>query len=157
MSSLKDAELESFRQAFNRVASSSGGKLNEQGMRQFLMEFDIDGSFAPAIMQICCEDMSESVEFDQIRKFVDTLMEGNLRSFFRVWFDAIDSNKDGALAKDDLVKFSKSLNDNMTEADAEKIISMCDTNCDGKVDFDDFWRWYKMEHGIQEPGEIPTS
>ena len=126
--------------------------LTEEGLRSLLLDFEMDESFAPAMLRILMDQNSktESVEFDSLIKFFKVLTSGNIKEFFKLLFSAIDVNGDGTLGPDDLVQFATLVNDALTRQEALSIVQQCDMNSDGKVGFDDFWKWYKTEHGIDD-------
>jgi Ca2+-binding EF-hand superfamily protein len=126
-------------------------------MKALLHEFEIDTSFAPAMMRILNgQRASGAVEFDQLRDFLTTLVSRNTHNFLKMLFEAIDIDKDGYLQKDDVVGFAKLMNDNMDEEDAKRIVRLCDNDGDGKLRFDEFWKWYRMEHGVVDGAASPS-
>ncbi len=53
-------------------------------------------------------------------------------------FDVMDANKDGVVTKDELKNLLKGLGEDVTDEVVDEMISIADTNHDGKVDFDEF-------------------
>ena len=50
----------------------------------------------------------------------------------------MDANKDGVVTKDELKTLLKGLGEDVTDEVVDEMISIADTNHDGKVDFDEF-------------------
>ena len=50
----------------------------------------------------------------------------------------IDVNKDGYLSKEEFGTMLKSLNDNISEEEIEKMMNVVDENGDGKIQFEEF-------------------
>ena len=53
-------------------------------------------------------------------------------------FDVMDANKDGFVTKDELKSLLKGLGEDVTDEVVDEMISIADTNGDGKVEFDEF-------------------
>lgn len=155
-----EAQVAELRKLFEQNDDDRDGKLNEDELRKLLLDFEIDESFAPAMLRILVRKSSSSgdgkpeanagAEFDDIMNFFQVLLSGDLREFFKQLFTAIDMNGDGELGMEDLQAFARMVNDNLTDQDAQQILEQCDVNGNGKVRFDDFWKWYKDGHGLQD-------
>ena len=144
-------QIKALRELFEQDADGKG-RLDMNGLRKLLVDFDIDESFAPAMLRVLSgSDKGNGIQFEDMLKFFEVIMSGNLKGFFRQLFKAIDTNGDGSLCSDDLKAFGELINDPLTQQDADLIRDECDMNGDGKVNFDDFWKWYKTQHGLTEP------
>lgn len=53
-------------------------------------------------------------------------------------FEALDLDKDGFLSVNDFAKGSKKVNPDLCEADAIRLFVMIDSDCSGKLDYDQF-------------------
>ena len=53
-------------------------------------------------------------------------------------FDVMDANKDGVVTKEELKSLLKGLGEEVTDEVVDEMISVADTNHDGKVDFEEF-------------------
>ena len=53
-------------------------------------------------------------------------------------FDVMDANKDGFVTKDELKNLLKGLGEDVTDEVVDEMISIADTNGDGKVEFEEF-------------------
>ena len=53
-------------------------------------------------------------------------------------FDVMDANKDGFVTKDELKNLLKGLGEDVTDEVVDEMITIADTNGDGKVEFDEF-------------------
>ena len=53
-------------------------------------------------------------------------------------FDAMDTNKDGEITKDELKTLLSGLGAEVTDEHCDEMIAMCDANGDGKVNFEEF-------------------
>ena len=145
---LNEEQTEKLRSIFAQNDIDKNGKLYEPELRKLLSEFDIDESFAPALLRIFVgtNNVSNGVTFENLLEFFNVLMSGNIEDFFQMLFNAMDSNNDGGIDMNDLITFSGMVGDKLTDEDAKEIIEQCDLNKDGKVQFDDFWRWYCATH-----------
>ena len=146
-------------------------KLGENEIRLLLNEFEIDESFAPALRLILsnsqCEDKDEEngdysktkidAAADIIINFFNILTSGEIKDFFRMLFKAIDRDNDGELDVKDINYFGNLVGENISEEEAKDIMQS-DINNDGKVAFEDFWRWYQNQRGFSEdPAENSPS
>ena len=52
-------------------------------------------------------------------------------------FDVMDANKDGFVTKDELKNLLKGLGEDVTDEVVDEMISIADTNGDGKVEFEE--------------------
>ena len=151
---LNEEQTQKLHNIFKQNDIDKNGKLSEPELRKLLSEFDIDESFAPALLRIFVgtkkdqenSDVSSGVSFENLLEFFNVLISGNVESFFRMLFNAMDTNNDGGIDMNDLIFFSGLVGDKLTNEDANDIIEQCDLNNDGKVQFDDFWRWYCSTH-----------
>lgn len=159
-----ETQVDELKKLFDQNDVDRDGKLNESELRKLLLDFEIDESFAPAMLRILIRKDADSgnpaasghheanvgAKFEDIMNFFQVLLSGDLREFFKQLFAAIDMNGDGELGMEDLQAFARMVNDNLTDQDAQQIIEQCDVNRNGKVKFDDFWKWYKDLHGLTE-------
>lgn len=151
---LNEEQTEKLREIFKQNDIDGNGRLSEPELRVLLSEFDIDESFAPALLRIFVgtkkdkenSDVANGVSFENLLEFFKVLISGNIRDFFRMLFNAMDTNNDGGIDVNDLISFSGLVGDKLTDEDANDIIEQCDLNKDGKVQFEDFWKWYCSTH-----------
>lgn len=147
-----EEQVREFQNLFETIDLEHKGFLNEAELRQLLLEFEIDESFAPPLLRILSHN-AEGVEFNDILNFFKVLNTGNIKDFFRLLFSAIDEDNDQTLGVQDITSFAELVGDNLSEDEVSEIMKQCDINNDGKVNFDDFWRWYKQQHGISNGDE----
>ncbi|OHT10807.1 calmodulin [Tritrichomonas foetus] len=150
-------QINDLRLVFQQSDIDQNGLLNEEELRIMLSDFDIDESFAPAMFRIFAgsntdEDSpttsthEKGVGFDDILKFFRVLMSGDIKNFFRLLFNAIDTDKNGALSAAELIDFSRLVGDPLSCAQAKMIIDQCDqTSSDGSIGFEKFWVLYSSE------------
>jgi hypothetical protein len=67
-----------------------------------------------------------------------------LLNLIREIFDKFDTNKDGAIEKDDIKKAAFELGENITSEEFEKCLEVMDRNHDGVISFNDFVNWWKL-------------
>lgn len=136
---------------FNESDQDKSNSLNEEELRKLLFEFEIDESFAPVMLRIIASfSQGRDVKLQDIMQFFEVLYEGDMKGFFKLVFSGIDDNRDGSLDYKDLISFGALLDDAISEEDAKSIIRQCDSDGNGRVEFDDFWNWFKTQHNIQE-------
>lgn len=158
MAEFTEEQKESLRALFRDSDVDKNGFLDQDELRKLLLEFEIDSSFAPAMLRILMGNKREGgVKFDDIINFFEIIFSGDLKVFFQLLFQAIDTNGDGRLNADDLVSFGQLVGDSVSETDARDIIEQCGHPQDGTVNFDDFWRWYRVQHGAGDDDDEPAS
>lgn len=142
-----DPENTALKNLFDRLDTDNDGKLHEAEIRTLLSEFDIDESFAPALIKIFSGDgeNNQAASFADITEFISTLSFGDPKDFFERVFNAMDSNRHGYIDENDLISFSSLVGDPLSQEEAKDIIAKC-SNQDQKVRFDDFWQWYSTQH-----------
>jgi len=118
---LPDEKIEILRQIFDKQTEHTGCKLNEEGMKRFLLDFDIDESFAPPMLRLISTSNGD-IDFDQFKNFINLLFGNNIRHFMEYLFLAIDLYHDRKLMVSDLVKFGELIGDNITIKEAEEIM-----------------------------------
>ena len=151
---LNEEQTEKLHSIFAQNDIDKNGRLSEPELRKFLSEYDIDESFAPALLRIFVgsnknknkDDVVKGVSFENLLKFFNVLISGSIKDFFQMLFNAMDTNNDGGIDVNDLISFSGLVGDKLTDEDANDIIQQCDVNKNGKVLFEDFWRWYCITH-----------
>lgn len=149
-----DEQIVELRNVYDTIDSDHKGFLDEAELRKLLLEFEIDESFAPPMLRILSHD-AEGVKFDDILHFFEVLISGDIKNFFKLLFSAIDGDNDQTLGVQDITSFGELVGDNLTEDEVSEIMKQCDYNGDGKVNFEDFWKWYKHQHGISNGEENP--
>ncbi|OHT10513.1 EF hand family protein [Tritrichomonas foetus] len=131
-------------EVFKQSDVDKDGLLNEHELRQMLSDFDIDQQFAPSMLRVFSgTNHKTGVSLQDILDFFNVIMSGNIKHFFKMLFNAIDSNHDGLLESDDLVDFSSLVGDVLPVQAAKSIIDECDNDSDGSINFRNFWKWYK--------------
>ncbi|KAK8878361.1 Rhomboid- protein 3 [Tritrichomonas musculus] len=168
-------------EVFSKFDCEKEGYLNETELRNLLVEFEIDQSFAPSMLRIFAgtnksrsnsidyefsssgsdyqidsssldsnasdsssnSDSSISyVSFEDIIEFFKVIITGDTQQFYQMLFAAIDSNNDSRINKNDLVEFSRLFGDELSEEAAAKIITDCEPDINGSIQFDNFWSLY---------------
>jgi Ca2+-binding EF-hand superfamily protein len=117
-------------------------------MDQLLTDFGIDGWMKAALWRVLSNG-KKRIAFDDVLEFFTVITSGNVRQFSRWLFEAMDMNRDGRVCSDDLVKFTGLLNETIDSSEASEILKNCGVPETGSLGFEDFWGWYRMEHGIQ--------
>ena len=60
-------------------------------------------------------------------------------------FKLYDNNSDGYISKTELQQISKAFGEESSIDEIEEVVEMMDTDCDGKVSFDEFKAFMKRE------------
>ena len=141
-------QIDELRKVFSEIDVDNNGVLDEPELRKLLLEFEIDESFAPPMLRILRKNHEDGVRFDDLINFFKILMSGDTKKFFKLLFSAIDGDNDQTLGLEDITSFAELVGDKLTEEEVKEIMTQCDYNGDGKVNFSDFWKWYKQQHGI---------
>ena len=119
-----EEQIEKLRGIFAENDIDKNGRLSEPELRKFLSEYDIDESFAPALLRIFVGsdkskgDVVNGVSFENLLEFFNVLISGNIKDFFRMLFNAMDTNNDGGIDVNDLISFSGLVGDKLTDEDA---------------------------------------
>lgn len=82
------------------------------------------------------------VSFEDIIEFFKVIITGDTQQFYQMLFSAIDSNNDNRINKNDLVEFSRLFGDELSDEAAAKIITDCEPDNNGSIQFDNFWTLY---------------
>lgn len=144
--SFMSSQEEMLRKIFNDIADEENASVNEDGLRKLLADLDIDETFAGPMMRIICGSKNkQNVDYDQFLSFFHILLSQNIKQFFELLFNAIDSNGDGQLNSEDIVEFGKIIGDEITVEESEQIIQQCDLDNSGSIEFNDFWKWFSDE------------
>ena len=141
-------QINELKKVFDQIDVKKEGVINEEGIKNRLLEFEIDDSFAPALSRIFRRN--EGIRFEDLLEFLRVLISGNTMKFFQVLFSGIDNDNDKALGLNDLTSFGHIVGEELTDEEAREIMKQCDYNGDGTVNFSDFWKWYKQQHGITD-------
>jgi Ca2+-binding EF-hand superfamily protein len=117
-------------------------------MKLLFHHVGMDASFAPA-MSLVVSQMNHRniITSDSLLQFFTVLMHADLKTFFRLIFEAIDADRDGTWTKQDLIGFGTLIQDPLNDTEAEAILHHCETATG--AGFAAFWNWYKGEHGME--------
>lgn len=130
-----ETQILMFHTLFQKFDLGNKGYLVENELRDLLIEFDIDGSFAPLMLRLlsCLEyngeqkDNSEikKITFDNFLAFFRILVSGDKKNFMNLIFSAVDHDKNGKIGVEELIDFSTLIGDSLTEQEAKVILREC--------------------------------
>ena len=115
-----------------RAGKSKKNKLSEEDIVKILSDFDKDGSGTIEVY--------EFLGAMATRKHRDTVLTAfTNRAAIRKQFAKLDEDKDGYITRKEFKKCLETCSERkVTEEEMDKVMSDCDPNGDGKLDFDEF-------------------
>jgi len=143
--------LEAFVTAFTTIFSWSGTELSAHPRAVKMLR---------VLFSIFDEDKNGFVDYQELLSAVSVLCKGSRLDKVRSAFSLIDENGDGFISFDEMLKYLKGIftllyktvsgteqrvgvsSQGLAEATTEQCFLDCDLNKDGKLNYDEFSRWF---------------
>jgi Ca2+-binding EF-hand superfamily protein len=144
---LSAEQIDSLQEVFSKTCRLSHGRVDERAVQGFLVDFGVDEEFTPAIARIL-SPQSPDVVFERLIDFFEILVSGSAYRFHKMLFSLMDSDNDNLVCASDLVNFGCLIKSDLSEDEADEMIRACRPRKPGAMQFEEFWNWYKEQHGI---------
>ena len=136
---LTEAQLAQLRQSFQVIDTDHNGLLDKEELTRFMKASGLDVKFVPAIFLLFDTNKDGGLSFDEFKEYLKAcLMNGSdPRHFFRLIFNAIDSDGSGSLCAEEMVQFAQLCGKDITMEDALRELAIYDTDHSGSLEFDE--------------------
>jgi Ca2+-binding EF-hand superfamily protein len=132
-------ELAGLRETFNALDEKGNGRIDGDDLSKLLQELKLPAELAPLILYIFDSDHTGTLEFEEFVAYMEAMadLEPHPRRFFKMLFDAIDTDGSGLLDPPELVKFARFLNVDLSEREAIEAIDEIDLDGNRQIDFNE--------------------
>jgi calmodulin len=132
-------ELAGLRETFDALDENKTGGIGARALSLLLREISLPPEVSPLIMFIFDRDHNGKIDFGEFVQIMEAIadLERYPRRFFRMLFEAIDTDGSGLLDPPELVEFARLLNVQLSEADAVEAIDEIDLDGNRQIDFNE--------------------
>jgi centrin-1 len=140
---LTEEEVEELREAFNLFDTDGSGTIDPKELKEAMLNLGIQAK-NQAIFDIISDidkDGKGQIDFEEFLDVMTCKMsDTNSKEDIRKVFDLFDDEKTGYITLQNLKRVSKELGETMTEAELMEMIERADTDNDGKISPEDFYK-----------------
>jgi calmodulin len=132
-------ELAGLRETFDALDENKTGGIGARALALLLREISLPPEVGPLIMFIFDRDHNGKIDFGEFVQIMEAIadLERYPRRFFRMLFEAIDTDGSGLLDPPELVEFARLLNVQLSETDAIEAIDEIDLDGNRQIDFNE--------------------
>ena len=140
---LTEEEVEELREAFNLFDTDGSGTIDPKELKELVLNLGIHAKNQTIFDMISDIDKNGNGQID-FKEFLDVLTykisDTKSKEDVRKVFDLFDDEKTGFITVQNLKRVSKELGETMTEAELMEMIERADSDNDGKISLDDFYK-----------------
>lgn len=132
-------EIQKYQDIFNRIDLDHNGALDQYEFSCFLTSIGLDPRLTPACFKVFDTNRNGTLSFDEFTNYLKhcEIAQNDPRHLYRLIFDAIDQDKNGALDEVEIVEFLNLLGIPITPELAKEEVKELDKNGNGLVEFEE--------------------
>ena len=132
-------QIQRYQETFNRIDLDHNGSLDQYEFSCFLTSIGLDPRLTPACFKVFDTNRNGTLSFDEFVNYLKNceIAQSNPRHLYRLIFDAIDQDKNGALDEVEIVEFLSLLGIPITPELAKEEVKELDKNGNGLVEFEE--------------------
>lgn len=131
-----------YKEVFNFFDKDQNGSITAAELKQVLKNFEIEiqESTLQEIMKKWDQDGDGELQFEEFVQVIKTFNNpsGDLNAEIKAAFKAFDLDGDGFITLKEVKNVMKKLGQNVTDEDAQRMITQADKDGNDKIDFDEF-------------------
>lgn len=146
--SLTKAEIAELKSSFEAMDTNQNGVLERSEMENFARLNGMDTHFIKLLFVMFDKDKNGSISFIEFKRYIKTarIMDTDPKAFFKLVFEAIDSDRSGVFTAAELMEFCDVIDQPCTQEEADAAIAAMDLTSSKSVTFLEVWRWLKRSH-----------
>lgn len=139
-------QMAQLKASFDRIDSDHNGYLDFDELKQFMEISHLDTSFIKAIFKVFDGNGDNKLAFSEFQQYLKAcyMNTKDSRYLFRMIFNAIDHDHNGALELNEIVEFGDLLNKPITLEQAKKELAILDTDKNGSLEFEEICKAFSI-------------
>lgn len=136
-------QLNQLRENFNHIDADGNGVLDEDELRTFLRENQMDPDFVKLMIFMFDKNRKGTLTFNEFVEYIDSTkyLDTNPKQFYKIIFDKIDVKKRGSITATEFKNFCDLVGNPISEQDAKDTIKSLDRRKINALVFDDLYNW----------------
>lgn len=132
-------QIQKYKETFSKIDLDHNGVLDQYEFSCFLTSIGLDPRLTPACFKVFDSNHDGTLSFDEFLNYLKHCEKAQTdpRHLYRLIFDAIDQDKNGALDESEIVEFLNLLGIPVTPEIAKEEVQELDKNGNGRVEFEE--------------------